>query len=135
MAHREFALEVPATSIEAIAEAVLELVDEGLQQRTAAHLDAELARRATGGAATEWLSVNEVAALLGVHTRTIYRALTDGRLAGTRVGAAWRVRRDDLDTWLSEPRERRPRAVTGARRPPAPTDSFRARAARRGPAR
>ena len=72
------ALEVSASSVAAIAEAVLAIVDDDLHELAAAHLDAELARRDSPRPA--WLSVAELAVLLGVHQRTVYRALTSGRL-------------------------------------------------------
>src|SRR4051794_31527241 len=43
------------------------------------------------------LTLQEAAELLGVHYMTAYRYVRTGRLAGTRVGAHWRVRRADLD--------------------------------------
>lgn len=44
----------------------------------------------------EDLTLQEAADLLGVHYMTAYRYVRTGRLAGTRVGARWHVRRGDL---------------------------------------
>lgn len=119
------ALEVPAASIDAIAAAVLKLVDDDLQKLAGARIDAELERRS--GSPTGLLSVSEVATLLGVHPRTVYRALTSGELVGVRVGSAWRVRRAEVDAWLQRQNERR--ALPRARRRPAPpAGSYRMRA-------
>jgi excisionase family DNA binding protein len=44
----------------------------------------------------EVLTLAEVAEALGVHYMTAYRYVRTGRLPGTKVGAEWRVRADDL---------------------------------------
>ncbi len=134
--HRDrFALEVSPASVGAIAAAVLAIVDEDLHEIAVAHVNAELARRAGGQPRPGLLSVGELAVLLGVHQRTIYRALSSGRLTGVRVGAAWRVRHEDLEAWLSEQDKRRPLPPPGPRRPDAPAQSFRARLPKRGQSR
>ena len=120
------ALEVSASSVAAIAEAVLAIVDDDLHELATAHVDAELTRRENGPRAG-WFSVGELAALLGVHQRTVYRALTSGRLVGVRVGAAWRVRPEDLEAWLEAQTQRK--SPTDARRGVRETGLFRARAA------
>lgn len=48
----------------------------------------------------EWLTVDQVAELTQLSTKTVLRHLNDGRLRGSKVGAAWRVRRDDADRWM-----------------------------------
>lgn len=118
------AFEVSPSSVAVIAEAVLAIVDEDLHDLAVAHVDAELARRDSPRAA--WMSVGELADLLGVHQRTIYRALSSGRLVGVRVGAAWRVRREDLETWLGTQDERQ-QQVPPASRTAVGAGSFRAR--------
>lgn len=123
-----FALEFSAASVEAIAEAVLVLVDQDLHDLAAARIDEALSRR--GGDPETWLSVGEVAEVLGVHQRTIYRALSTGRLAGVRVGSHWRVRRADMDEWLRQQNQRRPLPAASTR-PAPPPDSFRHRANQR----
>jgi excisionase family DNA binding protein len=42
------------------------------------------------------LSVEQVAAALGVHVRTVRRYLRDGRLKGTRIGKQYRIAAADL---------------------------------------
>lgn len=127
-----FALEVPASSVRAIAEAVLELVESDLHARAAAQLDHELARR--GGNPADLVSATEVADQLGVHVRTVYRALTTGQLVGMRIGSHWRVRRDEIDAWLQRENEHRPLPPVSSR-PELPADSFRRRAHQRRPGR
>lgn len=119
------AFEVSPSSVAAIAEAVLAIVDDDLHDLAVAHVDAELARRDSPRA--RWLTVTELADLLGVHQRTIYRALSSGRLVGVRVGAAWRVRREDLATWLGAQDERKAPVPPPSRPAVNAAASFRAR--------
>ncbi len=49
------------------------------------------------------LTVEEAAAHLRVNPQTVYRLLRAGKLPGVRVGRQWRVRRADLDAYLTVP--------------------------------
>jgi len=51
----------------------------------------EKALRADG-----WLPAAQVARALGVHVSTIYRAASDGKVAGRRVGRAWYVQKASI---------------------------------------
>lgn len=62
---------------------------------------AELKPRAPG----EYLTVVQAAEAAQVAEDTVLRWLGNGRLKGSRAGARWRVRRDDLERFLSEPAE------------------------------
>jgi len=98
-----------AAQVESIAAAVLALVDAELDERVATRLGQVL----VGGPSDDvWSSVTDVAARLGVHPRTVYRALRAGRLQGDRVGSRWRVKPDALADWLAK--------ASAARREPAP---------------
>lgn len=59
----------------------------------------------------EFLTPEEAAALLKVHSQTIYRKLRSGQLPGARIGGQWRLRRADIDK-LFEPAAKRPRTKT-----------------------
>lgn len=52
-------------------------------------------------AATEWLSLEQIASELGIPLRTLYnrRSQGDGP-RGYRIGKHVRVKRSDLDAWL-----------------------------------
>ncbi len=45
----------------------------------------------------DFLSVTKVANLFKVNSKTIYRALWDGRLSGYKIGKTWRIARKDLE--------------------------------------
>ena len=56
------------------------------------------------------MTVREVARMAGFHPDTIYRALEAGELRGMKAGngprARWRIRLEDVETWLSAPNGR-----------------------------
>ncbi len=58
----------------------------------------------------EYLNVDEVAAKLKLHARTIRRLLTDGKLPGVRFGGRqWRIPADSLRKYIdSEVAQRKP---------------------------
>ncbi len=58
--------------------------------------------RSYTGQMDELLTVGEVAGLLRVSTMTVYRLIRTGELPAVRVGRNYRVRRNDLDTYLQE---------------------------------
>lgn len=47
-----------------------------------------------------WMSVQTAADELEVTNRTIYRFINDGKLAAYRIGRVYRIRRQDLDSFL-----------------------------------
>lgn len=47
------------------------------------------------------LTVGEVAALMRVSNMTVYRLIRAGDLLAARVGRSYRIRRRDLDAYLS----------------------------------
>ncbi|MCP3861181.1 MAG: helix-turn-helix domain-containing protein, partial [Phycisphaeraceae bacterium] len=57
----------------------------------------------------EALSLHEVAEILDVHYMTAYRYVRLGILPARREGRSWRIRRDDLDDYMTrdEPRTQR----------------------------
>ena len=50
----------------------------------------------------EFYSTKELAELLGLAQRTIYRYIDSGDLRAIKIGDQWRISRSDLDTFLSE---------------------------------
>ncbi len=66
------------------------------------------------------LSVNDAAAYLAVHPRTIYRAIASGALEARKAGAQWRIAPAALDAWLKTreaPREKPPAPAPAPVRP------------------
>jgi excisionase family DNA binding protein len=55
-----------------------------------------------------WLSLAEVADMLGVHPRTIRRRIKEGAIPGYKVGQQIRIRRDDVGLLLERVPLRRP---------------------------
>ena len=48
------------------------------------------------------LTVHEVAGLLRVSRMTVYRMIKEGEMPAVRVGRGYRLREDDVDTYLSD---------------------------------
>ena len=49
-----------------------------------------------------YYTVDEIADLLGVCSRTIYNAIRSGRLMAKRIGRLWRVKKKWVDEFLGE---------------------------------
>lgn len=48
------------------------------------------------------LTVKDVAALLRVDEKTVYRLAKKKELPGFKVAGAWRFKRDDIESWIEE---------------------------------
>lgn len=48
----------------------------------------------------EWLTVEEVAAMLRLNVVTIYRWLRNNELRGIKLGKEWRIRESDLEAFI-----------------------------------
>lgn len=49
-----------------------------------------------------FMTVNEVASLLRVSNMTVYRLINAGELPAARIGKSYRIRRGDVDRYLSD---------------------------------
>ena len=49
-----------------------------------------------------FMTVNEVASLLRVSNMTVYRLITAGEIPAARIGKSYRIRRTDVDKYLSD---------------------------------
>ena len=49
-----------------------------------------------------WLSVEEIAAHLGLSKETIYRRLEKGKIPAHRIGRLWKFRASEVDQWVFE---------------------------------
>ena len=47
-----------------------------------------------------WLSVEEVAAYLGVKRNTVYRWIANKNMPAHRVGRLWKFKRAEIDEWV-----------------------------------
>jgi excisionase family DNA binding protein len=48
-----------------------------------------------------WLSVEEIAAHLGVKRDTVYKWIDRKRLPAHKVGRLWKFRRNEVDKWVT----------------------------------
>jgi excisionase family DNA binding protein len=47
-----------------------------------------------------WLSVDDVAAYLGIRRDTVYKWIERRRMPAHKVGRLWKFRRADIDHWV-----------------------------------
>ncbi len=47
-----------------------------------------------------WLSVDEIAAYLGVKRDTVYKWIDRKNMPGHKVGRLWKFRKDEVDQWV-----------------------------------
>ena len=50
----------------------------------------------------EILTIQELAIYLKLNEKTAYRLVSEGKLPGFKVGASWRFKRIDIETWIEE---------------------------------
>lgn len=50
-----------------------------------------------------WLSVNEIAAHLGISRETVYRWIDSKALPGHRIGKFWKFKTSEVDKWANHP--------------------------------
>ena len=51
-----------------------------------------------------WLSVEEVAAYLGVNRGTLYKWITRKSIPARKVGRLWKFRKEEIDEWVKSGR-------------------------------
>ncbi len=54
-----------------------------------------------------WLTVKEVAQYLKLSTDLIYKFAQQGRIPASKVGAAWRFKKEKIDRWMDANEKRR----------------------------
>jgi excisionase family DNA binding protein len=55
-----------------------------------------------------WMSVEEIAAHLGVKRDTVYKWINRKRLPAHKVGRLWKFRRHEVDEWVTSGRSGTP---------------------------
>jgi excisionase family DNA binding protein len=48
----------------------------------------------------EILTVREVAKLLKINEKTVYKLAASGRIPGFKVGGSWRFERHEISSWI-----------------------------------
>lgn len=48
-----------------------------------------------------WLSVDDIAAYLGVKRDTIYKWIDRKKLPAHKVGSLWKFRKEEIDQWVT----------------------------------
>ncbi|MDH7498990.1 MAG: helix-turn-helix domain-containing protein [candidate division NC10 bacterium] len=60
-----------------------------------------------------WLTVKEVAQYLKLSRDLIYKLAQQGKIPASKVGTAWRFKREKIDQWMEEKDSRRRRQGGG----------------------
>jgi len=47
-----------------------------------------------------WLSVDDIAASLGIKRETLYKWLAEKDIPAHKVGRLWKFRKDEVDEWV-----------------------------------
>jgi excisionase family DNA binding protein len=47
-----------------------------------------------------WLSVDDIAAYLGIKRETLYKWLAEKDIPAHKVGRLWKFRKDEVDEWV-----------------------------------
>jgi len=47
-----------------------------------------------------WLSVDEIAAYLGIKRDTVYKWISEKQMPAHRMGRLWKFRKEDVDEWV-----------------------------------
>ena len=47
-----------------------------------------------------WLSVDEIAAYLGIKRDTVYKWIREKNMPAQKVGRLWKFRKEEVDVWI-----------------------------------
>lgn len=61
-----------------------------------------------------WLSVDEIAAYLGIKRDTVYKWIERKQMPAHKVGSLWKFKRDEIDDWIRNGKAAEPH---GTRKP------------------
>ena len=54
-----------------------------------------------------WLSVDEIAAYLGIKRDTVYKWIAEKQMPAHRMGRLWKFKKDEVDEWVKSGGARR----------------------------
>ena len=49
-----------------------------------------------------WLSVDEIAAYIGIKRDTVYKWIANKRMPAHKVGRLWKFRKEEVDDWVRQ---------------------------------
>lgn len=55
------------------------------------------------------LTIQELAVYLKLNEKTAYRLASEGKLPGFKVGGSWRFKKEDLEEWIEEQKQKEKR--------------------------
>ena len=58
-----------------------------------------------------WLSVDEIAAYLGIKRDTIYKWIREKEMPARKVGRLWKFKKDQIDEWVNAGHSAKPETV------------------------
>jgi len=47
-----------------------------------------------------WLSVDDIAAYLGIKRDTVYRWINERNMPGHKIGRLWKFQKEEIDEWV-----------------------------------
>lgn len=59
-----------------------------------------------------WLSVEEVAAYLGINKGTLYKWITRKNIPAQKIGSLWKFKKDEIDEWVKTGGASKPDKIT-----------------------
>jgi len=51
-----------------------------------------------------WLSVDDIAAYLGIKRDTVYRWISERNMPGHKIGRLWKFQKEEIDEWVKSGR-------------------------------
>ena len=63
-------------------------------------LENSLTNQAELSMENRWLSVDEIAAYLGIRRDTVYKWISEKDMPAHRIGRLWKFQRDEIDDWV-----------------------------------
>jgi excisionase family DNA binding protein len=73
--------------------------DSSIDSKTGFNMKRE-PRRLESMMEDRWLSVDEIAAYLGIKRDTVYKWIAEKQMPAHRMGRLWKLRKEEVDEWV-----------------------------------